>query len=166
MKNIKGHVNNHVTLYIEGMGFLGVGTFKTPDLVWKKTKFTGAAGEYERVYGAVEQLKASATIEVTNPIIYTSFAKMDDATLTFATVINKENQDVTAERNVIQGSFDIKIDERKNGEIYKISLELSPQYWFQEVGGIPQVEIDMLGNIVKVQGRDILEKTRKALELF
>ena len=118
MQNIKGHVNNHVTLYIEGMGFLGVGTFKTPDLVWKKAKFTGAAGEYERVYGAVEQLKASATIEVTNPIIYSSFANMDNASLTFATAINKENQDVTAERNVIQGSFDIKIDERKNGEIY------------------------------------------------
>ncbi len=166
MQNIKGHVNNHVTLYIEGMGFLGVGTFKTPDLVWKKAKFTGAAGEYERVYGAVEQLKASATIEVTNPIIYSSFANMDNASLVFATVINKENQDVTPERNVIKGSFDIKIDERKNGEIYKISLELSPQYWFQEVGGIPQVEIDMLGNIVKIQGVDVLEKTRKALESF
>ncbi|MDN5092719.1 MAG: phage major tail tube protein [Aliarcobacter butzleri] len=166
MQNTKGHVNNNVTLFIEGYGFAGVGTFKTPDLVWKKAKSTGAAGEYERAYGALEQLKASATIEITNSIIYESFAKMDNASLIFATVINKENQDVTPERNVIKGSFDIKVDERKNGEIYKISLELSPQYWFQEVGGKSQVEVDMLKNIVKIQGVDVLEKTRKALESF
>lgn len=164
MQNIKGHVNNNVTLFIEGLGFAGVGTFKTPDLVFKKVKFNGAAGEYERVYGAVEQLKASATIEVTNPILYDSFAKMDDAQLIFATAINSDNQDVVAERNVIKGSFDIKIDERKNGEIYKISLELTPQYWFQEIGGEPQVEIDMLKNIVRVKGNDLLQKTRRALE--
>lgn len=166
MQNVKSHVNNNVTLYVEGYGFAGVGTFKTPDLVWKKAKSTGAAGEYERAYGALEQLKASATIEVTNSIIYESFAKMDNASLIFATVINKENQDVTPERNVIKGSFDIKVDERKNGEIYKISLELSPQYWLQEVGGKSQVEVDMLKNIVKIQGVDVLEKTRKALESF
>lgn len=166
MRNTKSHVNNNVTLYVEGYGFAGVGTFKTPDLVWKKVKGLGAAGEYERAFGAIEQLKATATIEVTNFIIYQSFANMDEATFIFATIINKENQDVTPERNILQGAFDIKIDERKNGEIYKISLEFTPLYWFQEVGGIPQVEVDMLKNIIKINGVDMLEKTRKALESF
>jgi len=166
MKNIKGYVNNNVTLFIEGFGFAGVGTFKTPDLVWKKVKFTSAAGEYERAFGSVEQLKASANIEVTNPIIYHSFSNLDKATMVFANVINKENSDVIPERNLLKGSFDIKIDERKNGEIYKISLELSPLYWLQEIGGIPQVEIDMMANIVRVGGIDVLERTKKALMSF
>lgn len=166
MKNIKNHINNNVTLFIEGIGFAGVGNFKTPDLVFKKVKANGAAGEYQRAYGAVEELKASATIEVTNPIIYESFAKMDNATLIFATAINKENKDVTPERNVLKGNFDIKIDERKNGEVYKISLDLFPQYWFQEVDNKEMVEIDMLKNIVKIKGVDMLEQTRKAIESF
>lgn len=166
MKNIKAHVNNHVTVFVEGFGFVGVGTFKTPDITWKKVKATGAAGEYQRVYGALEELKASCTLEVTNPIIYASMAKMDDATLIFASAINKENQDAVAERSVLKGAFDVKIDERKNGEIHKVTLELSPQYYLHEIAGIPEVEVDMLKNIVKISGVDVLEKTRKALEIL
>lgn len=142
-----------------------IGTFKTPDIVWKKVKSTGAAGEYERPYGALEELKASCTLEITNPIIYTSMAKMDEALLIFANAINKENSDAVGERNILKGSFDIKIDERKNGEIHKITLELNPKYYLQEIGGVPEVEVDMLKNIVKIGGIDVLEKTRKALEI-
>ncbi len=166
MKNIKAYVNNNVTVFVEGIGFVGVGTFKTPDIILKKVKATGAAGEYQRTYGALEELKASCNLEITNPIIYTSLAKMDDAILIFATAINKENMDAEGERNVLRGNFDIKIDERKNGEIYKVTLELYPQYYLQEIGGKPVIEVDMLKNIARVNGIDLLEKTRKALEIL
>lgn len=41
MKNHKSHVNNNVTIFVEGMGFVGVGSFKSPDVVWKKIKVNG-----------------------------------------------------------------------------------------------------------------------------
>lgn len=162
MKNEKSHVIARADVYVEGIGFIGVANYQSPQLKWKKTGCNGGAGEYDIVYGAVEKLEASAKLTVTNPVLYKAVLLLNDANIIFTEAL-ATGDGAKGQRDVLIGSIDIKENESKPGEAKEVELSISAYYWLKEVGGKPMIEIDKQKDIVKVNDKDVLEDIRKAV---
>lgn len=162
MNNQPSYVINNVSIFIEGIGFVGNCTYQAPELKFKEVECGGAAGTYKRKYGAVEALEASAKITVTNQVLYHALSKMDQAKITFASALETGGT-ATGRREVLEGGFNLKENESKDGEVFEAELSISPYYWFKEIGGAEMIEIDMKKNIVKINGKDLLEETRQVV---
>ena len=162
MENQPSYVVNNVTIFVEGVGFVGNCSYQAPELKFKEVECGGAAGTYKRKYGAVEALESSAKVTVTNQVLYKALAKMDEAKITFASALETGGT-ATGRREVLQGGFNLKENESKDGEVYEAELSISPFYWLKEIGGKEMIEVDMKKNIVKIDGKDLLEETRKVV---
>ena len=162
MENQISEVINKADVYMVGIGFIGVATYQTPELKFKRVTCNGAAGEYETAYGAVEKLEASAKITVTNPVLYAAAALLNNATVIFSSALVKDGE-AKGRRDVLIGSIDLKENEAKNGEVYEAELSIKAHYWLKEVGGLPEIEIDKKKDIVRISGKDLLEETRKVV---
>jgi phage tail tube protein FII len=162
MENQVSDVITKADVYVNGIGFIGVATYQSPELKFKKIECNGAAGSYDVAYGAVEKLEASAKLTVTNPILYKAAASLNNAKITFTSAL-VNNGKAKGRRDVLIGSIDLKDNEAKAGEVYEKELTMSAHYWLKEIGGKPVIEIDKKKNIVKVSGKDLLEDTRKVV---
>jgi phage tail tube protein FII len=162
MKNQASHVIVRSDVYVVGVGFIGVATYTSPELKFKKITNTGGAGEYDLVYGAVEKLEASAKLTVTNPVLYEAALLLNDAKIIFSEALATEDG-AKGRRDVLIGSVDIKENESKPGEVKEAEISMSPHYWLKESGGIPLIEIDKKKDIVSIMGKDVLEEIRKAV---
>ncbi len=162
MKNELSYVINNVVIFVEGLGFMGTGNYTAPELKFKRVECSGAAGAYMRSFGMTEEIEASCKFTVTNEVLYKALMKQDSASLIFSSA-NETGNAATGRREVLTGSFDVKENEAKNGEALEVELSIHATYWLKEVGGKPMVEIDKLQNIVKINGKDLLEETRKVV---
>ena len=162
MQNEASHVIARSDVYIVGVGFIGVATYTSPELKWKKITNNGGAGEYDLVYGAVEKLEASAKLTVTNPVLYAAALLLNDANIIFSEALATQDG-VKGRRDVLIGSIDIKESESKPGEVKEAEISISPHYWLKESGGVPVIEIDKKKDIVRISGKDVLEEIRKAV---
>jgi len=163
MQNQKNDVIVKSNVYIEGVGFIGVATYTSPELKFKRVECSGAAGSYKKTYGAIEELEASAKVTITNKVLYKAAAKLDDINIIFSKALSTDDG-AKARRDVLKGSFDIKENESKDGEVYEIELNIFAHYWLKELAGKPMVEIDKQKDIVRIDGKDLLEETRKVVE--
>ena len=162
MENQKSDVIVRSDVYIVGIGFIGVATYQSPELKWKKIGCNGGAGEYDIVYGAVEKLEASAKLTVTSPVLYAAALLLNDANIIFSEALATEDG-AKGRRDVLIGSIDIKENESKPGEVKEAEISISPHYWLKESGGVPVIEIDKKKDIVRISGKDVLENIRKAV---
>ena len=162
MQNQLSYVINKADIYVEGIGFIGVGTYSAPELKFKRVEGNGAAGTYKRSYGAVEELEASVKLTVTNQMLYKAAAKANNAKIICTSAL-ETGADVKGRRDVLVGGIDIKENEVKNGEVLEVELSIFPTYWLKEISGVVMVEIDKLKDIVKVDGKDLLEETRSVV---
>ena len=163
MKNRKSDVIARTDVYVVGVGFVGVATYTSPELKFKKITNNGGAGEYDLDYGATEKLEASAKLTVTNQVYYEAALLLNDANIIFTEALVTEDG-VKGRREVLIGPIDIKENESKHGEVKEVDITIAPHYWFKESGGVPLVEIDKQKDIVKIMGKDVLEDIRKAVE--
>lgn len=162
MKNQRAEVVARADVYVAGVGFIGVATYTSPELKFKKTTNNGAAGEYDLAYGAVEKLEAGAKLTVTNEVLYEAASMLNEANITFSEAVATEDG-AKGRRDVLIGSIDIKDNESKHGETKEVELNISAHYWLKESNGIPVIEIDKQKDIVRINGKDVLEDIRKAV---
>lgn len=162
MQNQRSDVIAKTDVYVVGIGFIGVATYTSPELKFKKVGCNGAAGEYDIVYGAVEKLEASAKLTVTSPVLYAAALLLNDANIIFSEALATENG-AKGRRDVLIGSIDIKENESKIGEVKEVEISINPHYWLKESSGIPLVEIDKKKDIVRISGKDVLEDIRKSV---
>lgn len=162
MKNERSHIIARADVYVEGIGFIGVATYQSPELKWKKIGCNGAAGEYDIAYGAVEKLEASAKLTVTSPVLYASALLLNDAHIIFSEALATQDG-AKGRRDVLIGHIDMKENESKPGEAKEVEISINPHYWLKESGGVPVIEIDKEKDIVRIAGKDVLEDIRKAV---
>ncbi|WP_324171977.1 phage major tail tube protein [Sulfurimonas sp.] len=162
MKNQVSHVIARADIFVVGVGFIGVGTYTSPELKWKKITNNGAAGEYDLVYGAVEKLEASMKFTVTNDVLFEAALLLNNATIICSEALATEDG-AKGRRDVLIGAVDIKESESKPGEVKESEISMSPHYWLKESSGVPVIEIDKKKDIVRIMGKDVLEEIRKAV---
>ena len=156
----KPSVSKFYNLFVIGVGFLGqVEDFKEPDV--KSMKADTPMG-YKVDIGIPEALEAEVTLQSINSVLYDAVAKMDEAKFQIKEQVIEDGKTHTIVHTMI-GSFDNEFDTTKLKETKKAKLKLYPQRYTKEIDGKEVVFVDMAAPIFRLNGKDILEKTRAAI---
>ncbi len=158
---MKPGVSRYYNLFVEGVGFIGkVEDFKEPDV--KSMKGESALG-YKIDIGVPEPLEAEVTLASVNGILYDAMAKMDEAKFVIKEAVIEDGKNITIEHQ-ITGPFDADRDTTKVKESKRVKLKLYPQRYFKEADGKELVGVDVFAPIFRLNGKDILEETRQAIQ--
>ena len=154
-----------VNVFFGGYGSIGIAeSFKSPAIKFKKLKQTGAAGDREIAYGAVESLDAESTFKAMPKAVYTELSKLNDAEIIYKKAVTTAGE-TTAYEWVCKGSFDLEYGESKAGEFLDVKItQKGMKAYTHEIGGVEMVNIDHENIICKIDGKDLLADVRNAIK--
>jgi uncharacterized protein len=158
-------------LFNEGASYMGVAEeVKLPKLSRKMDDFRGGGmdGPVQIDLGQ-EKLELEFTCGGFMSEVFKQYGatKANGVMLRFAGAYQRDDTgDVQAVEIVVRGRHqEIDTGDAKNGDKGKTSVKSALSYYKLTVDGKELVEIDLLGLIFKVDGKDMLEKQRKAIGL-
>ena len=158
---MKPTVSRYYNLFVEGVGFLGkVEDFKEPDI--KSMKAETSLG-YKIDIGVPENMEAEVTLSSINEILYTAMTKLDKAKFEIKEVTLEDGKEVTITHTMV-GPFDVEFDTTKVKETKKQKFKLSPHQYTKEIKGKEVAFVDLFAPIFRLNGKDILEETRQAIQ--
>ena len=158
---MKPGVSRYYNLFIEKEGFLGkVEDFKEPEV--KSMKVETALG-YKIDIGVPEPMEAEVTLSSVSIATYEAMAKMDDAKFIIEEEVLEDGKRIVITHS-LTGPFDADRDTTKIKETKKVKLKLYPQRYFKEANGKELAAVDVFAAIFRINGKDILEETRQAIQ--
>ncbi|WP_294962623.1 phage major tail tube protein [Sulfurimonas sp.] len=154
-----------VNVFFGGYGSLGISeSFKAPAIKYKKLKQTGAVGDREIAYGALESLDGESTFKAMPKAVYTELSKLDEAEIIYKKAISTAGV-ITSYEWVCKGAFDLEYGESKAGEFLDVKItQKGMKAYTHEIGGVEMLNIDHENIICKIDGKDLLADVRNAIK--